>query len=69
MRLRLCDLGAVPLFKSIETTAIPVVSSHGPGLGVVVYDKDDIRCQWLYEFNVMVANDDRVEQTVLTVHN
>ena len=31
------------------------------------YDEDDIRRQRLHEFNVMVANDDRVEQTVLTV--
>ena len=36
-------------------------------LCALVYDKDDIRRQRLHEFNVMVANDDRVEQTVLTV--
>jgi len=36
-------------------------------LCALVYDKDDIRRQRLHEFNMMVANDDRVEQTVLTV--
>merc|ERR1739838_64911 len=36
-------------------------------LCALVYDKDDIRRQRLHEFNTMVANDDRVEQTVLTV--
>jgi len=36
-------------------------------LCALVYDKDDIRRQRLHEFNRMVADDDRVEQTVLTV--
>jgi predicted O-methyltransferase YrrM len=36
-------------------------------LCALVYDKDDIRRQRLHEFNMMVANDERVEQTVLTV--
>jgi len=33
----------------------------------LVYEEGDIRRQRLHEFNLMVANDDRVEQTVLTV--
>lgn len=33
----------------------------------LVYEEGDIRRQRLHEFNMMVANDDRVEQTVLTV--
>lgn len=36
-------------------------------LCALVYDKDDIRRQRLHEFNMMVANDDRVEQVMLTV--
>merc|ERR1712176_875633 len=36
-------------------------------LCALVYDKDDIRRQRLHEFNMMVANDERVEQVMLTV--
>lgn len=36
-------------------------------LCALVYDEDDIRRQRLHEFNLMVAKDERVEQTVLTV--
>eukprot|EP00585_Thalassiosira_rotula_P006805 CAMPEP_0196141822 /NCGR_PEP_ID=MMETSP0910-20130528/10657_1 /TAXON_ID=49265 /ORGANISM="Thalassiosira rotula, Strain GSO102" /LENGTH=899 /DNA_ID=CAMNT_0041403049 /DNA_START=24 /DNA_END=2723 /DNA_ORIENTATION=- len=36
-------------------------------LCALVYEEGDIRRQRLHEFNMMVANDDRVEQTVLTV--
>merc|ERR1712157_445070 len=36
-------------------------------LCALVYDRDDIRRQRLHEFNMMVANDGRVEQVMLTV--
>eukprot|EP01047_Picozoa_sp_COSAG01_P019675 COSAG01_NODE_1100_length_11694_cov_24.520138_1_plen_915_part_00 len=36
-------------------------------LCALVYDSDDVRRQRLHEFNKMVADDERVEQTILTV--